>query len=514
MKKKIAIFDTTLRDGEQCAGITLSVEDKLKIARKLARLGVDVIEAGFPISSPGDFESVKTIAAQVKGAVICGLARCLKKDIDTCWEAVKFAEKPRIHVFLATSEIHRKYKLRKAKEEILKMAVESVKYAHSLSPSVEFSPEDASRTEPEFLREVVEKVIEAGAEVVNIPDTVGYAYPEEFGKLIGYLKKNVSNIERAIISVHCHNDLGLATANTLSAIKNGAGQVEVTINGIGERAGNAALEEVVMVLHTRKDLFSYQTSIDTRMIYPVSRLVSKLMGMPVQRNKAIVGANAFAHSSGIHLDGILKDRRTYEIIKPEDIGLEGHTMILTARSGRHALKVRLKQLGYELGEEDFEKCYEMFKEIADKKKEVFDEDLIALVEDEVIHIPETYHLLYTHMVSGNRTIPTATVRLRKDKKTYQEASVGNGPVDAAYKAIDRITRLKPRLVDYALRSVTSGKEAMGEVTVKIKEGDVEVIGRGVSTDVLEASVRAYINAINRLIYRKTKSRKKVVSTHL
>ena len=503
MQRKVVVFDTTLRDGEQAAGVTLSPEDKLKAARQLARLGVDVIEAGFPISSPGDFTAVSLVAKEVKGPVICGLARALKKDIEICWEAVRNAEKPRIHVFLATSEIHMKYKLRKAKEEILSMAVESVKYARNLSPSVEFSPEDASRTERDFLCKVVEEVIKAGAEVVNIPDTVGYAYPEEFGDLIRYLINKVPNIDKVILSVHCHNDLGLATANTLSAVKNGARQVEVTVNGIGERAGNAALEEVVLSLLTRKDIFPEVTvGINTKEILSTSRLISKLMGIPVQPHKAIVGANAFAHSSGIHLDGILKDRRTYEIIKPEDIGLEGHRMILTARSGRHALKVRLEQLGYRLNERDFEKCYRMFKEVADRKREVFDEDLIAIVEDGILHIPEKLKLIYLQVITGNQTLPTATVKIKKGRKIYQEASVGDGPIDATYKAIDRITGFSPKLLDYSLKAVTSGKEALGEVTVKIKEGEWEVMGRGVSTDVIEASARAYINALNRILYRK------------
>ena len=502
MEERVFIFDTTLRDGEQCAGVTLSVEEKLQIARQLERLGVDVIEAGFPISSPGDFEAVKVIAQKVRTPVIAGLARALKGDIDRCWEAVKHARHPRIHVFLATSEIHMKYKLRKAREEILKMAVESVRYAKSLSPEVEFSPEDASRTDPEFLKVVVEKVIDAGADVVNIPDTVGYAYPEEFGNLIKFLKENVPNIDKAILSVHCHNDLGLATANSLVALENGARQIECTINGIGERAGNAALEEVVMILHTRKERFPFTTRINTREIFRTSRLVSKLTGMSVQPNKAVVGANAFAHSSGIHLDGILKDRRTYEIIKPEEVGVKGHRIILTARSGRHALKTRIRELGYELSEEDLERAYEIFVQIADRKKEVFDEDLIAIVEDEILRIPETFHLLYIHVVTGNRTIPTATVRIRKGKRIMEEAACGDGPVDAACKAIDRVTGITPRLVDYNLRAVTGGKEAVGEVTVRIKSEEVEVVGRGISTDIIEASARAYINAINRLLYRK------------
>jgi len=496
--EKIKIFDSTLRDGGQTAGVNLSPEEKLTIAKQLEKLGVDVIEAGFPISSPGEFKAVELIAKNIKNSTVAGLARAIKIDIDRCWEAIKSAPKPRIHVFLATSEIHMKYKLRKAREEIIRMAVDSVKYAKKYTPGVEFSPEDASRTDPKFLVKIVEKAIEAGATVVNIPDTVGYALPCEISSLISQIKKEVSNIDQATISIHCHNDLGLATANSLAAVDSGATQVECTMNGIGERAGNASLEELVMGLETRKDFIGKTTGINTKQIYKTSRLVSTLTGLHVQANKAIVGTNAFAHSSGIHLDGILKDRRTYEIMKPETIGLQGHRMVLTARSGRHALQARLEQLGYELKKKDFEKMYERFLDLADKKKEVFNEDLEAIVEDEIFQIPETFHLEYINVVTGNRTIPTATVRIKEKNKIAEEAACGDGPIDAVYKAIDKATKVKVKLLDYSLRAVTGGKEALGEVTVRIKAKGKEAIGRAASTDIIEASTKAYVQAVNRI----------------
>jgi 2-isopropylmalate synthase len=500
--ERVRIFDSTLRDGEQVPGASLNSEEKLKIARQLARLGVDIIEAGFPISSPGDFEAVKLIAQKVKGPVIAGLARAVKKDIERAAEAVKYSSRPRIHVFLSTSEIHMKYQLKKAREEIIKMAAEMVRYARKYTEDVEFSPMDASRSEPKFLYRVLEAVIEAGATTVNIPDTVGYAFPEQFGELIRNIKEKVPNIDKAVISVHCHNDLGLATANSLAAVRNGARQVECTVNGIGERAGNASLEEIAMALATRKDFLQMTTGIKAKEIFKTSRLVSSLTGLVVQANKAIVGANAFAHSSGIHQDGILKNRRTYEIIRPEDVGVEGHKMVLTARSGRHALKNRLLELDYKLKEKDFQKIYERFLSLADKKKEVFDEDLETIVEDEVFLIPETYKLHYIHTVSGNRTVPTATIRLKKEGKIVEEAACGDGPVDAAYKAINRITGIPCKLIDYSLKAVTSGKEALGEVSVKIESKGKQVSGRGASTDIIEASAKAYLNAVNRLVYKK------------
>lgn len=498
MKNKIIIFDTTLRDGEQSPGASLTIREKLRIARQLVKLGVDVIEAGFPIASEGDFESVRSVARQVREVVVAGLARCLDKDIEAAFRALEEAEKPRLHVFLATSKIHREFKLRKAKEEIIKQAVKSVKLAKKHIDDVEFSPEDASRTEPAFLAKVVEAVISAGAGTVNIPDTVGYSTPEEFGRLIRYLRENVSNIDRAVISAHCHNDLGLAVANSLSAVRNGARQVECTINGLGERAGNASLEEIVMALKVRQDFLGVTTGINTRQIYKTSRLVSHLTGIPVQRNKAIVGENAFAHEAGIHQDGILKERTTYEIMRPQDVGVPKSRLVLGKHSGRHAFKDKLRGLGYDLSENEVDTAFSKFKQLADKKKCVFDEDIEALVDEQITSIPQVFVLDYFNVTSGTRTIPTATVRLRKGKKILQDASCGDGPVDAACKAIDRITGIKGELSDYELRAVTGGKDALGEVTVRVKSGKRIVTGRASSTDIIEASVKAYLNGINKL----------------
>lgn len=495
--EKIYIFESSLREGEQAAGCGFSAKNKLEIAQQLERLGVDIIEAGFPISSPGELQAVKLVASKIKKCTVAGLARSLKIDIDACWEAVRKAKNPRIHVFLATSEIHMKYKFGKAREEILRMAVEAVKYTKKYTNDVEFSPEDASRTDPEFLCRVVESVINAGATVVNIADTVGYALPMEMYRLIKYIKEKVPNIHKAVISVHCHNDLGLATANSIAAIEAGATQVECTINGIGERAGNASLEEVVMAIATRKNLLQKTTQVNTKEIYKTSRLISHLTGIYVQPNKAVVGDNAFAHSAGIHVDGILKDRRTYEIMRPEDVGVAGHKIVLTARSGRHALKDKLIKLGYKLKDKDFQKTYEKFLLLADKKREIFDEDLRALVEGQIFKIPEVYSLQYVNVVTGNKTIPTATVEIKKKNKVTEEAACGDGPVDAVYKAIDRITKVEVKLLDYSIKSVTSGKEALGEVTVRIKVNGKEFVGKNASTDIIEASAKAYLEAINR-----------------
>lgn len=500
MKEKIIIFDTTLRDGEQSPGASLGIKEKLEIAKQLAKLGVDIIEAGFPISSLGDFEAVRLIAQKIKGPVICGLARSIKKDIDTVFNAVKYAKKPRIHVFLATSEIHRKFKLKKAKDEIIKQAVKSVKYAKKLVSDIEFSPEDASRTEPEFLFKVIAEVIDAGCVVVNIPDTVGYAIPDEFGNLISQIKQNVPNIDKAVISIHCHNDLGLGVANSLSAINYGARQVECTINGIGERAGNASLEEIAMAINTRKDFFNFATSINAKQICKTSRLVSNLTGMVVQPNKAIVGQNAFSHEAGIHQDGILKEAITYEIMKPEDVGFGESRLVLGKHSGRHAFGERLKKLGFNLSKKKTDKTFAIFKDLADKKKQIFDDDIIAIVEDEIIKLPEVWKLDYMHTTSGSKTLPTATVRLKKDKKIYQDAACGDGPVDACYKTIDRITGYKPTLENYSLRAVTGGKDALGEVSIKLKWKEEIVNGKGASTDIIEASTKAYLDAINKIAY--------------
>ena len=497
-KDNVIIFDTTLRDGEQSPGASLQKNEKLEIAHQLARLGVDIIEAGFPIASPDDLEAVKQIAKKVKGPAICGLARSLKKDIDAAYEAVHFAKRPRIHVFLATSKIHMKYKLKKAEEEILKQAVRAVKYAKKLVDDVEFSPEDASRTEKEFLYRVVEAVIEAGAKTVNIPDTVGYAIPAEFGKLINGIVNNVPNINKAIISIHCHNDLGLAVSNSLSAVKNGARQVECTINGIGERAGNASLEEIVMAINTRADFFSLQTNIETKQLYETSRMVSRLTGINVQPNKAIVGMNAFSHEAGIHQDGILKKAITYEIMKPEDVGFGETKLVLGKHSGRHALSKRFEKLGYKLSKGQLDKAFKRFKTLADKKKNIFDEDLKAIIEDELIVTPERYKLILLHIEGGTEQTPFAKLRLKVGKKIIETEARGDGPVDACYKAIDKITKTSGRLIDYSIRSVTSGKDALGEASVKVDVKNQVITGTGTSTDVIEASVKAYLNVMNKI----------------
>ncbi|OQW97950.1 MAG: 2-isopropylmalate synthase [Verrucomicrobia bacterium A1] len=507
-KERVIVFDTTLRDGEQCPGASMNAREKLEIARQLGRLRVDVIEAGFPVISAGDFAAVQEIARTVKGPIIAGLARCVSKDIDAAAAAVKPAgRRGRIHVFLATSKIHREFKLGKAKDEIIRLAVEGVRRARSQVEDVEFSPEDASRTEPDFLIDVCRAVVAAGATTVNIPDTVGYAIPDEFGALIRRLHEGVPEFAdgRAVISVHCHNDLGLAVANSLAAVRNGARQVECTVNGIGERAGNASLEEVVMAMRTRQESFgTLHTAIDSKEIVKASRLVSRLSGLLVQRNKAIVGENAFAHSSGIHQDGILKKREAYEIMDPHDVGWGATELPLTKHSGRHAVAARLKHLGYRLTEEDIVAIFARFKEIGDKKKFVYDDDLAALVEGQIAEVPQTWSLDYLGVTSGNTTIPTATVRLARsasgkmEAMVRQEASTGDGPVHAALRSIDRITGLTGELADYTLRAVSQGKDALGEVAMKVNFGGDELVsGRGSSTDIVEASARAYLNAVNR-----------------
>ena len=505
--KKIIIFDTTLRDGEQSPGASLTTREKLRIARQLVKLGVDIIEAGFPIASQGDFEAVSVIARSIKGVTVAGLARCLKKDIEAAFRALEKAESPCIHTFLATSRIHREFKLKKAKEEIIHQAVQSVKLARRYVDAVEFSPEDAARTELPFLAEVVEAVIDAGATTVNIPDTVGYSTPDEFGEIIRYLKTEVPNIDRAVISVHCHNDLGLAVANSLSAVKSGARQVECCVNGLGERAGNASLEEITMALKVREDFWGVTTGINTRQIYKTSRLVSHLTGIPVQRNKAIVGENAFAHEAGIHQDGFLKERTTYEIMRPRDVGVPKSLLVLGKHSGRHAFNEKLRALGYRLTPEELDRSFERFKALADKKKHVFDDDIEALVDEQIAHPPVVFSLEYLNVTSGSRTVPTATVRLRKGKKIFQDASCGDGPVDAACRAVDRITGIKSEMLTYELRGVTGGKDAMGEVMVSLRSGRRIVKGRASSTDIIEASVKAYLNAVNKIAAQKESVRK-------
>lgn len=510
---RIIIFDTTLRDGEQCPGATLNIDEKLTIAKQLARLGVDIIEAGFAFASPGDFEAVSKIAQEVgleDGPVICSLARARHDDIKSAAAAIKPAAKGRIHTFLATSDIHLKYKLKKTRAEVTAIAAEMVAYAKSFTDDVEFSPEDAGRSDPEFLYEVLEQVIAAGATTVNIPDTVGYTTPHEFGALIKGIKTNVPNIDQAIISVHGHNDLGLAVANFLEAVKNGARQLECTINGIGERAGNAALEELVMALHVRRQYFNPffgrdneseapLTNIDTRQIYKTSRLVSNLTGMLVQPNKAIVGANAFAHESGIHQDGVLKNKLTYEIMDAQLIGLTDNQIVLGKHSGRNAFRTRLKELGYELSEHDLNKAFVRFKETADKKKEISDWDIEAIVNDEIQQAPDLFKLELVQVSCGDRARPTATVTLRNpDGEELTDAAIGTGPVDAIYKAINRVTNVPNQLIEFSVQSVTAGIDAIGEVTIRLRNEDGIYSGRAANTDIIVASAQAYINALNRL----------------
>ncbi len=500
MGERVYVFDTTLRDGEQSPGASMNIEEKLVLAHQLERLRVDVIEAGFPISSDGDFESVKRIAQEIRTVSVAGLARANKLDIDRCWEAVRNAAKPRIHTFIATSDIHLKYKLKKTREEVIETARQMVAYAKSLCDDVEFSAEDASRTDPDYLCGVLEAVIQAGANVVNIPDTVGYAIPAEFGELIRHIRGHVKGLDKVVLAVHCHNDLGLAVANSLIAIQNGARQVECTINGIGERAGNASLEEIVMALHTRRDFFSLETGINTHEIYPSSATLTNLTGLTVQVNKAVVGRNAFAHEAGIHQDGMLKDKSTYEIMRPETVGIKESKLIMGKHSGRHALKLKYQDLGFDLGPAELEKAYVLFKKVADRKKEVFEEDLIVIVRDGLRMFPEAYKLKYIQSSGGNQIIATATLVLEKDGKLYQDSATGDGPVDAALKAVDRITGLSGQLLEYTVHSVTRGKDAVGEVFMRVDFGKASFIGKAASTDIVDASTRAYLNAINKLVH--------------
>lgn len=508
MSDKVYIFDTTLRDGEQCPGASMNFRQKMEVARQLERLGVDVIEAGFPVISDGDFESVHAIATEIKKCRIAGLARCVEKDIRSAAAAVAPAgDRACIHTFLATSPLHREFKLNKSKEEIIAMAVAGVKLAKSLVPHVEFSAEDASRTEPEYLAEVVEAVIDAGAGVVNIPDTVGYTTPDEYYALIDHLMKNVPNVDKAIISVHCHDDLGLSVANSLSAIKAGARQVEGTINGIGERAGNTSLEEVIMALRTRGEQFGdVHTDINTHEIVKSSRLVSRMCGLTVPRSKAIVGENAFAHGSGIHQDGMLKNRDTYEIMNPEDVGWGATELPLTKHSGRHAVKLRLEHLGYILSDTEMATVFERFKQIGDRKKFVYDDDLAALVDDSLGNSEQqAWKLDYIQFIAGTAARPTATVGLTKDGKRVEDSSMGNGAVDAVMKTIERISKIKGKLIGYTVSATSQGKDAVGEVVVKVDFGNDQLVsGKGAATDVIEASGRAYLNALNRYINMKEK----------
>ncbi len=500
--RKIYIFDTTLRDGEQSPGASLTPDEKLKIAKQLERLNVDIIEAGFPASSPGELQAVQMISEAVRKPVICGLSRMVAKDIDACRKALEKARAKRLHVFLATSQIHRVHKLKKGKKEILQIAVEHIKSAKKDFKEIEFSPEDAARTEPQFLTQAVRAAIDAGATSINIPDTVGYTVPQEFEELIHFLiKKNHELGKSVVLSVHCHNDLGLAVANSLAAVLAGANQVECTINGIGERAGNASLEEIVMALDTRKDFVDCHTEIKLIEIIKTSRLVSHLTGMVIQPNKAIVGRNAFSHESGIHQDGVLKKRQTYEIIDPKRIGLSGSQLILGKLSGRHAFTERVEKLGFHLNPKEIERAFARFKALADKKKYVFDEDIEAILEDEMIEIPETWKLNYLKVTSESDHKPTAIVRLGFKGQNREAMGDGDGPVEACYAAIEKIVKSGARVIHYGIQSVTGGKDAQGEVIVKLLVQGKEVAGRSTSTDIIEASAKAYLFAINKILSR-------------
>lgn len=499
---RLIIFDTTLRDGEQSPGASMNLAEKLEIALALRDLGVDVIEAGFPIASPGDFDAVREIACEVEGPIICGLARCNPADIDRAWEALRDCPKPRIHVFLATSAIHREFKLHMAKEEIVRRAVEGVERARGYCDNIEFSPEDAARTELDFLAEVVERAIAAGATTINIPDTVGYAVPSQYAAAIRYLKDNVRGIDKAVLSVHCHNDLGLAVANSLTALAEGARQVECTINGLGERAGNCALEEIVMAVKTRADYFKLESTINTKRLYPTSRLVSRVTGIQVQRNKAIVGQNAFAHEAGIHQDGMLKERRTYEIMLPEDVGFLRTELVLGKHSGRHALRQRIRDLGFHLNDEQLQKVFDDFKVLADRKKEIYDADIEVLAESVLHNGPAVWTLEAITCNAGSGTIPSAAVCLwHREGAVHRDAGIGDGPVDAVFKTIARITGVEPVLREYQVHSVTVGEDAQGEAQVEVEHEGRILQGRAVSTDILEASALAFLQTINRILLR-------------
>lgn len=500
--EKVTIFDTTLRDGEQAAGGLLNAREKLDIARQLDVLGVDVIEAGFPANSAAELEAVRLIAREVRRPVICALSHANAEAIDQAWEAVKDAARPSIHVFLSASDIHLLHQLRKNRVEILESARTMVARAKAYCANVEFSPMDASRTDPAYLYQILEAVIDAGATTVNIPDTVGYAVPGEYGELIAGIRKNVKDIEKAAISVHCHNDLGLAVANSLEAIRRGARQVECTINGIGERAGNASLEEIVMALKTRNDFFGLSTNIDTTQIYKTSHLVTDLTGFPIQPNKAVVGANAFRHMSGIHQDGVLKKAQTYEIMDPRDVGIPASILVLGKLSGKHGFSERLAELGYSLADDALNRAFQAFKEVASKKKDVNDLDIESIVAQERRSVKEMYHLEHVEVWCGDHSIPTATVKLRGPNGEQSDAAIGTGPVDSVYKAINRIVQVPNRLTEFTVKSVTEGIDAMGEVLIRIESDGVTYTGRGASTDIIVACAKAYMNALNRLLIAK------------
>ena len=500
--EKVKFLDTTLRDGEQSAGIGMTQEEKMEIAKQLERLQVDIIEAGFAASSPGDWQAVNNIAREVRSPVIASLARAHPNDVDLAWEAIKVAERPRIHVFLSSSEIHVMHQLRKNREEVMDMAVSMVQRAKGYCDDVEFSPMDATRTDPDYLYQMLEAVIRAGATTINIADTVGYAIPSNFGQLLKNIQERVAGVEKVTLSVHCHNDLGLAVSNSLAAIEAGARQVEGCINGIGERAGNASLEEIIMALDTRKDLFQVDIGIDTTQIYPSSKLVSRITGMAVQANKAVVGENAFRHASGIHQDGVLKDRSTYEVMQPERVGVPGNSLVLGKLSGRAGLQARLEALGFKLDRDEITKVFESFKELADKKREVTDRDLEILMDEEkrVSGEPISYSLDQVHFSSGDHDIPTATVRLiDPEGNANTDASTGNGPVDAVCKAIDRVVGCSNKLSEFNVQAVTEGVDSIGTVTIRIENAGRTFSGRGASTDIIVASAKAYLSAVNRML---------------
>ena len=502
MKDQVIIFDTTLRDGEQAPGATMNTAEKMRLARQLEKLGVDAIEAGFPAASPGDFEAVKLIAEKIRNTQVTALARASKEDIDRAWGAIKEAAHPRIHTFIATSDIHLEHKLKMTRDQVIDAGVEAIRYAKTYTDNVEFSAEDGSRSDRDFLCRIFEAVIEAGATTVNLPDTVGYAMPDEFSHLVSYIRQYTPNLHGAVLSVHCHNDLGLATANTLAGLKAGARQAEVTINGIGERAGNTSLEEVVMGLYTRKDLLGLNTNIHAAEIHSTSRLVSMVTGIVVQPNKAVVGANAFSHEAGIHQDGILKNPMTYEIMKPETIGLTRNRLVLGKHSGRHAFKQKLQELGYELSEEELNKLFKKFKELADKRKEILDEDIEVLVAEEILRVPDIYQLDYLNVVSGNVAVPTATVKLKIQGNEAQSAGFGVGPIDATFNTIAKMVGSRAKLLRFSVNAISGGMDAQGEVTVRLKENGLVALGKGADPDIITASAKAYINGLNRLEHMK------------
>src|SRR5882672_2065019 len=504
MSERVAIFDTTLRDGEQSPGCSMNLEEKLRMARQLDALSVDVIEAGFPIASEDDFAAVREVAKTCKRPIIAALCRTTSEDIERAWEALSYAARPRIHTFVATSDIHLQYKLQKSREEVLEMACKAVRLARGFTDDVEFSAEDATRSDLDYLCQVIAAVIDEGATVVNIPDTVGYTIPSEYTRIIQTLKTRVPNIDHAPISVHCHNDLGLAVANSLAAVDAGARQIECTINGIGERAGNASLEEIVMALRVRRDLMPYEYGVTTEEIFRSSQTLSNITGVMVQPNKAVVGKNAFAHEAGIHQHGMLKNRITYEIMTPESVGVKANSIVLGKHSGRHALNKKYEEMGYTLSRPELDKAYKLFTKLADQKKEIFEEDLMAILHDGIAQIPERFKLRAVQATAGTSTLATALVTLAdtETEENLTQTAAGDGPVNAIYEAIDKITGLKGSLVDYTVRSVTGGADAVGEVFVHVEFNGVSYTGKAASTDIVDASARAYLNAVNKALYTR------------